>query len=113
MEPATIQARLMDLFIEQSQPRHRGGMANNLGVIDERGNRQFILETHSEHMILRLQKAIRLGRISPNRVSVLYVERGQDGHSHVKRLRLNDSGEFIDEWPGGFFDERLEEIFGD
>lgn len=112
LHPA-VQARLMDLFIEQSQPRHRGGMANNLGVIDERGNRQFILETHSEHMILRLQKAIRLGRISPNRVSVLYVERGQDGHSHVKRLRLNDSGEFIDEWPGGFFDERLEEIFGD
>jgi hypothetical protein len=31
----------------------------------------------------------------------------------VDRLRLNERGEFIDEWPGGFFDERLEELFGD
>jgi predicted ATPase len=64
-------------------------------------------------MILRLQKAIRLGRISPDRVAVLHVEKNGSGSSIVRRLRLNDRGEFIDEWPGGFFDERIDELFGE
>jgi hypothetical protein len=27
-------------------------------------------------------------------------------------LRLDDHGDFIDEWPGGFFEESYREIFG-
>ena len=112
LHPA-VQARLMDLFVSQVEKRFRGQNDDFLPGRKLAGSRQFILETHSEHMILRLQKAIRLERISPERVAVLHVEKCGNGSSIVRRLRLNNQGEFIDEWPGGFFDERIEELFGD
>lgn len=93
-----LQARLADLFIDATQ---EGG----------RGN-QLIVETHSEHLMLRLQRRIREGTLDARAVSVLYIDRTPDGHTTVKRLRLNDQGDFLDEWPNGFFDERLDELFG-
>ncbi len=71
---------------------------------------RFIIETHSEHLMLRLQRLVREGRISADDVSVLYVRRGPAG-STVVRLRLDTDGDFVDEWPGGFFPERLKELF--
>jgi predicted ATPase len=56
-----------------------------------------------------LRKACPNG-ILPKDVAVLYVEPNQNGSS-VKNLRINELGEFIDEWPNGFFDERIKEIF--
>jgi predicted ATPase len=56
-----------------------------------------------------LRKACPHG-IRPEDVAVLYVQPGKDG-STVEQLRVNELGEFIDEWPGGFFDERVKEVF--
>lgn len=72
------------------------------------GNR-FIIETHSEHLILRLQKLVSLKELSPNDLSILYVSRGANG-SKVQQLQLDEEGDFIDDWPGGFFPERLREL---
>ncbi|MFV1964547.1 MAG: DUF3696 domain-containing protein [Pirellulaceae bacterium] len=30
----------------------------------------------------------------------------------IQRLRLDEEGEFIDEWPHGFFEESYNEVFG-
>ena len=30
----------------------------------------------------------------------------------MKHLRLDSDGDFLDQWPDGFFDERLDELFG-
>lgn len=76
------------------------------------GNVQWIVETHSETMVLRLQRRIREKRLAPDQVCVLYVDPGEDG-STVQRLRLDDHGDFIDDWPHGFFDESFKELFGD
>lgn len=70
---------------------------------------QFLIETHSEHLVLRLQRLIRSQRLKPDDVSIVFVERGKGG-SRVKRLHLDERGEFIDQWPGGFFPERLREL---
>ena len=87
-----------------------------------------LLETHSEHLILRILRRIREttegdfsdwpealkqacpNGIRPEDVAVLYVEPGEDG-AKVKNLRVNEMGEFIDEWPNGFFEERIKEVF--
>jgi hypothetical protein len=37
------------------------------------------------------------------------VRRGTNG-SRVERLHLDNDGDFIDDWPGGFFPERLREL---
>jgi len=70
---------------------------------------RFIIETHSEHLVLRMQRLVRDGRLQPDDVSIIYVSRGLDG-SRAQRLRLDGSGDFIDDWPGGFFPERLREL---
>jgi len=70
---------------------------------------RFIIETHSEHLVLRMQRLIREGKLKPNDVSIVYVSRGPNG-SKAETLRLDDEGDFVDEWPGGFFPERLREL---
>jgi predicted ATPase len=73
---------------------------------------QIIAETHSEYLLLRLQRRIREGLIKNTDVSVLYVDTLPDGTSTVQHLRLDEDGSLIDEWPGGFFEERYNEMFG-
>jgi len=41
---------------------------------------------------------------------VIYVESDQTG-GKIRRLGIDDSGDFTDEWPRGFFDERRTELF--
>lgn len=82
------------------------------------GGRVLLVETHSEHIILRIQRRIRetarglatpQGPVSEDQVAVYHVGRNEDATA-VTRLRLDSDGDFIDEWPGGFFPERLGEL---
>jgi hypothetical protein len=72
-------------------------------------NNQYILETHSEHLMLRLLRRVREGKISPEMLSVIYVSRGPFG-SVVHSVRIDKNGDFMDDFPGGFFPERLDEL---
>lgn len=99
-----LQSALGDLFIESAT---------------KRGNR-FIIETHSENLVLRLLRRVReesqsslaanqLG-VSQKDVSVMYVDSSRCP-SVTKRLRIDSTGEFADAWPQGFFEERAQELF--
>jgi len=69
---------------------------------------QSIVETHSEYLVLRLLQHVASGAIPPEQVCVYYVyARGE--RKEAKRLHLDGEGQFLDEWPEGFFPERLEE----
>lgn len=94
LHPA-LQAELGDVFIESA--------------FGERQN-TFILETHSEHLILRLLRRIREGKIRSDDIAVFYVDPLARG-SRFTELRIDDEGDFIDEWPGGFFEEAFHEKF--
>jgi len=94
-----LQSRVADLLIEAARP----GRDN-----------QVIVETHSEHLMLRLQRRIREGThewLTPEKVAVIYIDMDAKGEAHAHQLRLDEDGYFIDEWPDGFFSERLEELF--
>lgn len=102
LHPA-IQAELGDVFIE--------GATKN-------GN-CFLLETHSEHLILRLLRRIRElsdddlnthSEFSHKDLMVLYVEPGKNG-SNVYEIPVDEEGEFLKPWPQGFFAERSKELF--
>lgn len=79
-----------------------------------------LVETHSEHLLLRLLRRIRQQHegtlpsdatgLRPEDIAVVYVRTGEDG-SFAKELRISPEGEFLDEWPDGFFDERGKELF--
>ncbi len=92
-----LQANIADLMIETSTIK------------------QWIVETHSELLMLRLQRRIREGKIKSSDVSVLYVDpNNTDGQgSIIKKLRLGEKGDFLDEWPDGFFDEGFNELMAE
>lgn len=80
----------------------------------------FLIETHSEHIVLRLLRRIResanglqpeeMAPVRPEDVSVIYLEPSDSG-VQVRRLDITDDGDFAQHWPGGFFEERDEELF--
>lgn len=104
LHPA-LQAELGDLFIESA--------------LGERKN-TFILETHSEHLILRIMRRMRdtvrkrrgdAPPVTPNDVAVLFVDSTPEG-CVVRELRLKPDGSLLDPWPRGFFEESFTELFG-
>jgi hypothetical protein len=63
--------------------------------------------------MLRLQRRIREGELSPDELAVLYVDWDEvGGCASVAHLPLDAAGEFTVPWPRGFFAERFDEIFG-
>lgn len=81
-------------------------------IIDSmKGNNQWIIETHSEALMLRIQKRIRKKELSNTHVKVIYVQADSDGSSIID-IPLDEEGDFMVEWPDGFFEERLNEQFG-
>lgn len=99
-----LQAELGDLFISSAL----NGNSNS-----------FILETHSEHLILRILRRIRettrqqnnwKPKISPDDIALLYIN-GTSKGSTVQELRVDKRGRLIDQCPGGFFEEDFEELF--
>ena len=104
LHPA-LQAELGDVFIESA--------------LGERKN-TFLLETHSEHLLLRVMRRMRETMegtlkeghlpVRPDDVMVLFVE--PDGaRSIIRQMPLNERGELVKAWPGGFFEEGLREVF--
>lgn len=105
-----IQVGMGDLFIHAVQPSD--------SVIGS--GKTLLVETHSEHIMLRLLRRIREATenevppgamgMTPDELSVIYVESADDG-VRFRPLRVDSEGEFIDRWPKGFFEERAEELF--
>lgn len=106
LHPA-MQAELGDVFIESAMGDRRSTL---------------ILETHSEHLILRILRRIRettadgkpgkdgLPPVRPEDVSVIYVQPGPNG-SEIVELPVTPDGDFSRPWPKGFFAERAAELF--
>ncbi|EMB0807320.1 AAA family ATPase [Pseudomonas aeruginosa] len=77
----------------------------------------YLIETHSEHLILRILRRVRefhedskcLG-LAPDQISITYLIPSPEGVV-VKRLDITADGDFEQRWPGGFFDERDAELF--
>jgi hypothetical protein len=109
---AVLRTRKDDcLLIEQPEihlhPSLQADLADLLLEVVNVGHRQLIVETHSEHLLLRLRRRIAEGRISPEKVAVLFVEK-EGSESRIRRLDINKHGHF-DDWPKGFFDQAYQD----
>ena len=88
-----LQARLADMFME---------------AYTQFGTR-FIVETHSEYFIRKLQWHTAKGNIKPEDTAVYYLYDPNDARPadepQVKRLRIDENGDFDMPFGTGFFDE--------
>ena len=87
-------------------PRYQALLANLFCEVSNRGVTT-IIETHSEHLLLRLRRLIADEAISADDVGLYFVEKRR-GRSEVHRVPIQQNGH-IDpaEWPEGFFAEPL------
>lgn len=92
-------------------PRLQANVADFLIDTSMKNKCQWIVETHSEALMLRIQRRIREKLISSKDVSVVFVEPTGENGSRIMNLRLDAEGNFIDEWPGGFFETSFAEMF--
>lgn len=105
------------VIIEQPEihlhPGFQTEFADQLIQAVKGGGDQVIIESHSEALILRLQRRIRQHLLSPDDLRVIHVDQNPNGNAVIRELRLDSRGTFVDEWPRGFFTEQFNEIFGD
>lgn len=113
------------VFIQQPELHIHPALQAAMGdvFIETSAHHQQVIETHSEHLLLRILRRIRQShlqspaspelRVHAQDVCVLYFNPTPDGTTTVKRLRITEDGEFMDRWPRGFFGERDLELLGD
>jgi predicted ATPase len=106
LHPA-LQSEIADVFIETALKEN---------------NNTYLIETHSEHLLLRIMRRIRetankelaegITPITPDDVQILFVLPDEENkESIIKKISLRKNGELKDRWPGGFFEESFNEIF--
>lgn len=73
-------------------------------------NINILIETHSEHLIRRLQALIadRNVSISNEDVIIYYVDKNEKNEAYVNEMKILPNGQFEKEWPSGFFDKAYE-----
>ncbi|MGA8849379.1 MAG: AAA family ATPase [Dehalococcoidia bacterium] len=101
------------LIVEQPElhlhPKAQAELGTFVLDVKERGL-QVLIETHSEHLLLRLQSHVASGKLQPEDVAIYYVYTDKiERKKKAKLLPLGADGLFKEKWPEGFFPERLVE----
>lgn len=89
----SVQAGLADVFIEAQEFN---------GV-------QILFESHSEHLLRRLQRRVAEEKIDDNEVNLYFCSNDDDGSSRLSHLELDEFGN-ISNWPMDFFGDQFGEI---
>jgi len=119
---AALSSKKGIIAIEQPElhvhPRVQVAIGDLLTQVDTNAN--FLIETHSEHLILRMLKRIRqtadselptdFKGVKPSDISIVYLEPSSEGVT-IRHIKIDEDGEFTTRWPQGFFSERRSELF--
>ena len=89
----SVQAGLADVFIDAWKQR----------------NVQILFESHSEHLLLRLQRRIAEGKIDKDDVGLFFCSTDDNGASCLSQLEIDQYGN-ISNWPKDFFGDQFGEV---
>jgi predicted ATPase len=99
------------IMIEQPEahlhPKAQAIVADLLADVVKFGN-QVIVETHSEHLLLRLQTNIAQKRLRTSDVTINYFDQSAEGTKKTN-IKIDDNGYFVQPLPEGFFEEGFQE----
>jgi hypothetical protein len=103
------------IIIEQPEihlnPRLQAKVGDLLKEIVDSGV-DVIVETHSEHLLLRIRRLIAENKLNSDDVALYFVDRTGDS-SVVRRIALAQNGHISpQDWPADFFDDGLRESLG-
>ena len=111
------------LAVEQPELHVHPAVQCELGdlFIRECKNQMFLIETHSEHLILRILRRIletnnkkieeKSLALTPDDLSILIISK-KDNTTQIDQMAVDKNGEILTQWPGGFFEERFTELYG-
>ena len=89
-------------------PAVQSGLADVILNVARARRVQILVESHSEHLMRRLQRRVAEERVSSDDVKLYFVS-SQRGQAQVSDLQLNEYGE-IRNWPEKFFGDEMGEI---
>ncbi len=100
------------ILLEQPEihlhPAVQAGLADVLIDAVKTRNLQIIVESHSEHLLRRLQRRIAEEKISASDTALFFC-RSENGASKAERLDVDLLGN-IRNWPAGFFGDEMGEL---
>ncbi len=101
------------LILEQPgvhlHPKTQSDLADLLIEIITERNLQILIESHSEHLLNRLQRRVAEEKISVDQTA-LYFCRNDKGVSNIERLEIDEFGN-IANWPENFFGDEMGDLF--
>lgn len=88
-------------------PKYQSMLAELFVEAYQKYNIHFIIETHSEYLIRKLQVLVasKENALTANDVSLNYVEKGESGVSTNRKIGITEDGRLMDSFGEGFFDE--------
>ena len=88
-------------------PKYQSLLADMFVEAYKKYNIRFIIETHSEYLIRKLQVMVadKENTLTPNDVSLNYVEKDEWGLSHNRQIKILADGGLSNSFGAGFFDE--------
>jgi len=122
---AALTCKNYKIFIEQPElhlhPAVQCEIADELIKSAKCNGNEFVVETHSEHLLLRIMKRLRqtaegsLGEndevsLTTDDICLLYVDNNGES-TFITELELDEDGTLLDPWPNGFFEEGFRERF--
>ena len=89
-------------------PKYQSLLAEMFYEAYKEYNIQFIIETHSEYLLRKVQTLVGAKNLSPDEVSMIYVgddEEVRKGTQKVRRIPVKDDGRLAAPFGPGFYDE--------
>ena len=88
-------------------PKYQSLLADMFVEAYQKYNIHFIIETHSEYLIRKLQVLVadKENKLTPNDVSLNYVDKDENGISTNRKIEILEDGRLSEPFGPGFFDE--------
>lgn len=92
-------------------PAAHGDLMELFALSAKENDQTFIIETHSENMLLRLRRLIVEDSVfTKDDVIIYWVEDHEDKGQELREITLDEYG-VLSDWPAGVFNENIKELF--
>ena len=102
-KPITIAIEEPEIHLH---PKYQSLLAQMFSFVSHMYSIHFIIETHSEYLVRKVQTLVASGQITNDNLSILYVDEPKGSNKNrVRRIEVEDDGCLKEPFGPGFFDE--------